>query len=106
MPRSAVPPGGGFRPAAGGHRERTGAHRPASLLGIELPAQVEEGGDELHRIFIVVQRATGVNFTYYKYSTIKRRMPAGCSCTNWRAWDSICNSFTTTAEPAALSKTS
>jgi two-component system CheB/CheR fusion protein len=75
MPRSAVaagcvdfvlPP-----EAIASELARIGRH---PYLGIELPAQVEEGGDELHRIFIVVQRATGVNFTYYKYSTIKRRI--------------------------------
>jgi two-component system, chemotaxis family, CheB/CheR fusion protein len=30
--------------------------------------------NDLRKIFIVLQRATGVDFTYYKYSTIKRRI--------------------------------
>ena len=75
MPRSAIaagcvdfvlPP-----EAIASELARIGRH---PYLGIEPPAQTEEGGDELHRIFIVVQRATGVNFAYYKYSTIKRRI--------------------------------
>jgi two-component system CheB/CheR fusion protein len=75
MPRSAIaagcvdfvlPP-----EAIASELARIGRH---PYLGIEAPAQAEEGGDELHRIFIVVQRATGVNFAYYKYSTIKRRI--------------------------------
>ena len=33
-----------------------------------------EGDDDLRKLFLVVQKATGVNFTYYKYSTIKRRI--------------------------------
>jgi two-component system CheB/CheR fusion protein len=42
--------------------------------GIEPAAQAGEGDDELHKIFAVLQRVTGVNFAYYKYSTIKRRI--------------------------------
>ena len=46
--------------------------------GIALPARAEEpaaeSGDELLQILIVLQKATGVNFTYYRYSTIKRRI--------------------------------
>ena len=33
-----------------------------------------EGDDDLRKLFLVLQKATGVNFTYYKYSTIKRRI--------------------------------
>ena len=50
---------------------RIGRH---PYLGLEPPAHAEEGDDELHKIFLVLQKATGVNFTYYKYSTIKRRI--------------------------------
>src|SRR5579883_2095294 len=50
---------------------RIGRH---PYLRVEPPVQAEEGDDELHKIFSVLQRATGVNFTYYKYSTIKRRI--------------------------------
>jgi two-component system CheB/CheR fusion protein len=75
MPRSAIaagcvdfvlPPG-----AIASELARIGRH---PYLGMDPPVQAEEGGDELQRIFIVVQRATGVNFAYYKYSTIKRRI--------------------------------
>ena len=33
-----------------------------------------EGDDDLRKLFLALQKATGVNFTYYKYSTIKRRI--------------------------------
>ena len=79
MPRSAIgagcvdfvlPPEGIASELA-----RIGRH---PYLGIEPPAQAEDPADnrddELHKIFIVLQRATGVNFTHYKYSTIKRRI--------------------------------
>ena len=33
-----------------------------------------EGDDDLRKLFLVVQKATGANFTHYKYSTIKRRI--------------------------------
>jgi len=75
MPRSAIaagcvdfvlPP-----EAIASELTRIGRH---PYLGITPPAQAEEGDDELQRIFIVLQKATGVNFTYYKYSTIKRRI--------------------------------
>jgi two-component system CheB/CheR fusion protein len=79
MPRSAIAAGcvDFVLPPEGIASElaRIGRH---PYLGIEPPAQAEEpaddGDDELHRIFTVLQRATGVNFTYYKYSTIKRRI--------------------------------
>jgi len=75
MPRSAIaagcvdfvlPP-----EAIASELARIGRH---PYLGIAPPAQAEEGDDELQKIFIVLQKATGVNFTYYKYSTIKRRI--------------------------------
>jgi len=75
MPRSAIaagcvdfvlPP-----EAIASELARIGRH---PYLGIAPPAPVEEGDDELQKIFIVLQKATGVNFTYYKYSTIKRRI--------------------------------
>ncbi len=79
MPRSAIaaacvdfvlPPEGIASELA-----RIGRH---PYLGIEPPAQAEEPADdrddELRKIFVVLQRATGVNFAYYKYSTIKRRI--------------------------------
>jgi len=50
---------------------RIGGH---PYLGIEPLAQADESDDELQKIFRVLQRATGVNFTYYKYSTIQRRI--------------------------------
>jgi two-component system CheB/CheR fusion protein len=79
MPRSAIAAGcvDFVLPPEGIASElaRIGRH---PYLGIEPPAQAEEPADdrndELHKIFIVLQRATGVNFTYYKYSTIKRRI--------------------------------
>ncbi len=33
-----------------------------------------EGDDDLRRLFLVLQKATGADFRYYKYSTIKRRI--------------------------------
>ena len=33
-----------------------------------------EGDDDLRKLFLALQKATGVNFTYYKYSTIRRRI--------------------------------
>jgi two-component system CheB/CheR fusion protein len=75
MPRSAIAAGcvDFVLPPEGIANElaRIGRH---PYLGLEPPAQAEEGDDELHKIFIVLQKATGVNFTYYKYSTIKRRI--------------------------------
>ena len=50
---------------------RIGRH---PYLGIAPPVRAGESDDELHKIFIVLQKATGVNFTWYKYSTIKRRI--------------------------------
>ena len=54
---------------------RIGRH---PYLRIGPPSQAEEPlddrDDDLHKIFLVLQRATGVNFAYYKYSTIKRRI--------------------------------
>ena len=75
MPRSAIaagcvdfvlPP-----EAIASELARIGRH---PYVGIAPPAQAEEGDDELQKIFIVLQKTTGVNFTYYKYSTIKRRI--------------------------------
>jgi two-component system CheB/CheR fusion protein len=75
MPRSAVAAGcvDFVLPPEGIASElaRIGRH---PYLGIEPPAQTEDGDDELHKIFMVLQKATGVNFTHYKYSTIKRRI--------------------------------
>ena len=79
MPRSAIAAGcvDFVLPPEGIASElaRIGRH---PYLGIEPPAQAEEpaddGDDDLHKIFLVLQKATGVNFTYYKYSTIKRRI--------------------------------
>jgi two-component system CheB/CheR fusion protein len=75
MPRSAIAAGcvDFVLPPEGIASElaRIGRH---PYLGIEPPTQAEESDDELQKIFIVLQRATGVNFTYYKYSTIKRRI--------------------------------
>jgi len=45
--------------------------------GIVLPARAAEPAveeDDLRQIFAVLQRATGVDFTYYRYSTIQRRI--------------------------------
>lgn len=46
--------------------------------GIVLPARAAEPAagedDDLRQIFTVLQRATGVDFTCYRYSTIKRRI--------------------------------
>ena len=79
MPRSAIaagcvdfvlPP-----EAIASELARIGRH---PYLGLEPPAHAEEppdsSDDVLHKIFLVLQKATGVNFTYYKYSTIKRRI--------------------------------
>jgi two-component system CheB/CheR fusion protein len=75
MPRSAIasgcvdfvlPP-----EAIASELARIGRH---PYVGVAPPVQSEDGDDELHKIFIVLQKATGVNFTYYKYSTIKRRI--------------------------------
>jgi two-component system CheB/CheR fusion protein len=33
-----------------------------------------ESDDDLRKVFLVLQKATGANFTHYKYSTIKRRI--------------------------------
>jgi two-component system CheB/CheR fusion protein len=79
MPRSAIAAGcvDFVLPPEGIASElaRIGRH---PYLGIEPPAQAEEpaddSDDDLHKIFLVLQRATGVNFAYYKYSTIKRRI--------------------------------
>ena len=79
MPRSAIAAGcvDFVLPPEGIASElaRIGRH---PYLGIEPPAQAEElvddRDDELRKIFVVLQRATGVDFTYYKYSTIKRRI--------------------------------
>jgi len=79
MPRSAVAAGcvDFVLPPEGIASElaRIGRH---PYLGIEPPAQAEEApddrDDELRKIFIVLHRATGVDFAYYKYSTIKRRI--------------------------------
>jgi two-component system CheB/CheR fusion protein len=75
MPRSAIAAGcvDFVLPPEGIATElaRLGRH---PYLGTEPAAQAEDGDDELHKIFIVLQKATGVNFTYYKYSTIKRRI--------------------------------
>ncbi|HTS24533.1 MAG TPA: chemotaxis protein CheB [Bryobacteraceae bacterium] len=79
MPRSAIatgcvdlvlPP-----EAIAGELARIGRH---PYLGMTPPVQsaepATESDDELHKIFVVLQKATGVNFTYYKYATIKRRI--------------------------------
>ena len=75
MPRSAIAAGcvDFVLPPEGIASElaRIGRH---PYLGIEPPAQAEGGDDELHKIFTVLERATGVNFAYYRYSTIKRRI--------------------------------
>jgi two-component system CheB/CheR fusion protein len=79
MPRSAIAAGcvDFVLPPEGIASElaRMGRH---PYLGIEPPPQAEEpadhSDDDRHKIFMVLQKATGVNFTYYKYSTIKRRI--------------------------------
>ena len=79
MPRSAIAAGcvDFVLPPEGIASElaRIGRH---PYLGIGPPSQAEEpaddSDDDLHKIFLVLQRATGVNFAYYKYSTIKRRI--------------------------------
>ena len=79
MPRSAIAAGcvDFVLPPEGIASElaRIGRH---PYLRVEPAAHAEEPpdarDDDLHKIFIVLQRATGVNFTYYKYSTIKRRI--------------------------------
>jgi two-component system CheB/CheR fusion protein len=79
MPRSAIAAGcvDFVLPPKGIASElaRVGRH---PYLGIEPAAQAEEpaddSDDDLHKIFLVLQKATGVNFAYYKYSTIKRRI--------------------------------
>ena len=79
MPRSAI--AGGcvdfVLPPEAIAREltRIGRH---PYLRMALPARAAEpageNDDVLRRIFLVLQKATGVNFTQYKYSTIKRRI--------------------------------
>ena len=79
MPRSAIAAGcvDFVLPPEGIASElvRIGRH---PYLAIEPPAEAEElvddRDDELRKIFVVLQRATGVDFTYYKCSTIKRRI--------------------------------
>jgi two-component system CheB/CheR fusion protein len=75
MPRSAIAAGcvDFILPpkAIASELARIGQH---SYLVTTPPAETDEGDDELHKIFSAVQKATGVNFTYYKYSTIKRRI--------------------------------
>jgi len=75
MPRNAIAAGcvDFVLPPEGIARElaRIGRH---PYLGIGHPGQAEESDDELRQIFLVLQRATGVNFADYKYSTIQRRI--------------------------------
>ncbi len=79
MPRSAIAAGcvDFVLPPEGIASElaRIGRH---PYLGVGPASQAEEpaedSDDDLHKIFLVLQRATGVNFAYYKYSTIKRRI--------------------------------
>ena len=79
MPRSAIasgcvdlvlPP-----EAIAGELARIGRHPYLRVTPAEPPADpAVEGDAELHQIFLVLQHSTGVNFTYYKYNTIKRRI--------------------------------
>ncbi len=79
MPRSAVAAGcvDFILPPAGIARElaRIGRH-PYLITAPPTPAAepAAEMDDDLRRILIVLQKATGVNFIYYKNSTIKRRV--------------------------------
>ncbi|MGO9255724.1 MAG: chemotaxis protein CheB [Bryobacteraceae bacterium] len=79
MPRSAIASGCVdlvLGPAAlASELARIGRH---PYLGMAPPARAAEPAleddDVLHKIFLVLQKATGVNFTYYKYTTIQRRI--------------------------------
>jgi two-component system, chemotaxis family, CheB/CheR fusion protein len=79
MPRNAVASGcvDFVLPPEGIARELVRiAHHPYLLQaraveGTELPA---EGEEELRRIFVLLRVAAGVDFTYYKHTTIKRRI--------------------------------
>jgi two-component system CheB/CheR fusion protein len=78
MPRSAVaagcvdfvlPPDAIARELA-----RIGRH-PYLRVAPTAPAKLEASSDqELRQLLVVLRNATGVDFTYYKYSTIKRRV--------------------------------
>ncbi len=53
---------------------RIGQH---PYLGLATPLKAEElppGDEDLQRIFVLLRTATGVDFTHYKYSTIRRRI--------------------------------
>lgn len=45
--------------------------RPKSAMTAELPVAEE---DDIHKIFILLRRQSGVDFTYYKQATIQRRI--------------------------------
>ena len=56
-----------------GRHPYVGVHRPSQTP--PLPAEGEGAGDgQLRKIFGMLRNATGVDFTHYKYSTIKRRI--------------------------------
>ena len=53
-------------------RPGPGAALPQVLVVTQPPFQ--EAGDDLHQIFRLLRTATGVDFTYYKPNTIRRRI--------------------------------
>jgi len=76
MPRSAIAAGcvDFVLPPEDIAREltRIGRH---PYLGDEFPASPDvAGGDQLRKIFALLRNVTGIDFTFYKYSTIKRRI--------------------------------
>ncbi len=75
MPRSAVAAGcvDFVLPPAAIARElaRIGQH---PYLGIAPRTKAADGDDDLRKIFVVLERVTGVDFSYYKHNTIQRRI--------------------------------
>ena len=79
MPRSAIaancvdlvlPPEAIARELA-----RIGGHPYLIKQSPAPPAEpAAESDDDLRKVFLILQKATGANFTHYKYSTIKRRI--------------------------------
>jgi two-component system CheB/CheR fusion protein len=54
---------------------RLGRHPYLNYARVATPDEVlSEGQDDLNKLFILLRTATGVDFSYYKHSTIKRRI--------------------------------
>lgn len=54
---------------------RLGRHPYVNHIKIENVTElISEGGDDFNKILILLRSATGVDFTYYKHSTIQRRI--------------------------------